>query len=71
MFLLDIQTWNIDNNHGIIHSNAYPSFVRTNIEHTWKIYMNSFNEIEINLFDIDLDYEDDCLQIVTGKLKFY
>ena len=29
--------------------------------------MNSSNEIEINLIDIDLDYEHDSLQIITGN----
>ncbi len=67
MFLLEMNTFNIYENEGIIHSEDYPMFLKTNIEYTWNIHMNYSNEIEINLIDIHLDYDHDYLQIITGN----
>jgi len=62
-----MNTFNIYENEGIIHSEDYPMFLKTNIEYTWNIHMNYSNEIEINLIDIHLDYDHDYLQIITGN----
>ncbi|CAF1032759.1 unnamed protein product [Rotaria sordida] len=64
----EIYTWNIYEDNGIIHSKYYPKFLRTNIEYTWIIHMNSSNEIKINLIDINLDYDYDYLQIITDTI---
>jgi len=62
-----MNTVNIYENEGIIHSKDYPMFLKTNIEYIWNIHMNYSNEIEINLIDIHLDYDHDYLQISTGN----
>jgi hypothetical protein len=66
-FYLEILTFDIYDNNGIIHSKNYPEFLRTNIEYIWNIHMNNSNELEIDLIDIHLDYDHDYLQIITGN----
>ncbi|CAF1467779.1 unnamed protein product [Adineta steineri] len=66
----EIYTINLYDNEGIIYSNNYPKFLRTNIEYTWNIQMNYSNEIEINLIDIHLDYDQDYLQVITGEIIY-
>ena len=67
LLYLEILTFDIYDNKGIIHSKNYPEFLRTNIEYTWNIHMNNTNQIEINLIDIHLDFDQDYLQIITGN----
>jgi hypothetical protein len=64
-------TTDIYDDYGIIHSKNYPEYLRTNIEYIWNIHMNNSNEIEINLLDIHLDFDQDYLQIITGYLYIY
>ncbi|CAF1189573.1 unnamed protein product [Adineta ricciae] len=63
-------TMQINDNYGVIQSNNYPNFLRTNVEYTWIIHMNLFNEIQIELSDIHLDYEHDYLQVNTGGITY-
>lgn len=63
----EISIWNIYESDGIIYSKDYPKFLRTNVEYQWIIHMNSSNEIEINLVDINLDDDYDSLQLITGN----
>ncbi|CAF1526563.1 unnamed protein product [Rotaria sp. Silwood1] len=66
----EMYTWDLYENNGTIHSKDYPKLLRTNIEYTWIIHMNSSNEIEINLIDISLDHDYDYLQIITGDIIY-
>ncbi len=61
MFTLDVY-----DKYGIIHSKNYPESLRSNTEYIWNIHMNDSNEIEINLLDIHIDFDQDFLQIITG-----
>ncbi|CAF4204987.1 unnamed protein product [Rotaria socialis] len=63
-------SWDVNENNGVIYSKDYPKFLRTNVEYTWIIHMNSSNEIEINLSDISIDYDYDYLHVITGD-TFY
>lgn len=68
-FSIPLEIFNSDiyEHKGIIHSKNYPEFLRTNIEYTWTIHMESSNEIEINVVDINIDFDHDYLQVITGK----
>ena len=53
--------------YGQIHSEDYPKDLLTNCEYIWNIHMNDSNEFQVIVHDIDLDWEQDYLQIITGN----
>lgn len=64
-----LETWNfdLDDDYGEIHSENYPDYLRSNSEYIWNIYPNESNEFQVIIHDIDLDFEHDYLQIITGN----
>lgn len=64
---LEMPGFDIYDDSGVIHSDNYPEYLRTNTEYVWNIYMNNSNEIEVTLDDVHLDFDHDYLQIITGN----
>jgi hypothetical protein len=63
----EICLFDIRDSTGSIHSQGYPTFLRTNIECTWQLHLTEMSEIVITIVDIHLDNDEDLLQLVAGK----
>ena len=67
MFFLGTEIFDLTDDYRQIHSEDYPRDLRSNCEYIWNIYMNDSNEFQVIVHDVDLDFEQDYLQIITGN----
>lgn len=59
------EKWTVDlvDDYGDIYLNNLSS----NCEYIWNIYSNDSSEFQVIIHDIDLNFEQDYLQIITGN----